>query len=87
MLNILKNDLIIYIHLPSQATEKPSKQPPVTRGPPANPIFPEQTNIFGGGIAEAKNEFFETKCRKIVWLLRSLRRRRQIAGVKNVNKK
>jgi hypothetical protein len=25
----------------------------------------EQINIFGGGIAEAKNEFFETKCRKI----------------------
>ena len=60
-----ENDLIIYIHLPSQATEKPSKQPPVTRGPPANPFFPEQTNIFGGGIPEDKNEFFETKCRKI----------------------
>jgi hypothetical protein len=27
--------------------------------------FSEQINIFGGGIAEAKNEFFETKCRKI----------------------
>ena len=42
-----------------------------------NCFFPEQSvndfsiaregeffNIFGGGIAEAKNEFFETKCRK-----------------------
>jgi hypothetical protein len=26
-------------------------------------------NIFGGGIAEAKNEFFETKCRKILKII------------------
>ena len=25
-----------------------------------------QINIFGGGIARVKNEFFGTKCRKIV---------------------
>jgi hypothetical protein len=32
-------------------------------------IKTEKIHIFGGGIAEAKNEFFETK---FVWLLRSL---------------
>ena len=32
-----------------------------------------QINIFGGGIAGTKNEFFETKCRKIVKPLQRLR--------------
>ena len=37
-------------------------------------------NIFGGGIAGTKNEFFVTKCRKIVWLLCSVRRQNNIFG-------
>jgi hypothetical protein len=46
------NDFVNFYTLSSQDTEKPF-------------ILPSQDNIFGGGITEAKNEFFETKCRKI----------------------
>ena len=62
-------------NLPSQATEKSFKNI-VSSTPPLlteNVILPSQASekpfihIFDGGIAEVKNEFFETKCRKNIY--------------------
>jgi hypothetical protein len=63
------------VNLPSRATEKASKN--IVSSTPTllteNVILPSQASekpfihIFDGGIAEVKNEFFETKCRKNIY--------------------